>query len=105
MPTILLCQPIHASGMALLQARRDVTIRMLNRPSPEELAAAMPGVHAVLAGGMSLMKRCSPLRPTCAPWRAMASAMTRWTSRRARGAELRSASPPAATICRWPNTR
>ena len=50
MPTILLCQPIHASGMALLQARRDVTIRMLNRPSPEELAAAMPGVHAVLAG-------------------------------------------------------
>jgi len=51
MPTILLCQPIHASGMALLEARHDVTIRALNRPSPKELAAAMPGVHAVLAGG------------------------------------------------------
>jgi D-3-phosphoglycerate dehydrogenase len=51
MPTILLCQPIHASGMALLEARHDVTIRALNSPSPKELAAAMPGVHAVLAGG------------------------------------------------------
>jgi len=50
MPTILLCQPMHASGMALLEARRDITIRALNHPSPTELAAAMPGVHAALIG-------------------------------------------------------
>ena len=50
MPTILLCQAIHASGMALLEARRDVTIRTLFRSSPRELAAAMPGVHAALLG-------------------------------------------------------
>jgi D-3-phosphoglycerate dehydrogenase len=41
---------MHASGMALLEARHDVTIRALNRPSPEELADAMRGVHAVLIG-------------------------------------------------------
>jgi D-3-phosphoglycerate dehydrogenase len=41
---------MHASGMALLEARPDVTIRTLNRPSPTELANAMPGVHAALFG-------------------------------------------------------
>ena len=50
MPTIVLCRPLHASGMALLEARHDVTIRTLNRPSPKELAEAMPGAHAVLVG-------------------------------------------------------
>ena len=50
MPTIVLCRPLHASGMALLEARHDVTIRTLNRPSPKELADAMPGAHAVLVG-------------------------------------------------------
>jgi D-3-phosphoglycerate dehydrogenase / 2-oxoglutarate reductase len=50
MHTIVLCQPMHASGMALLEARHDVTIRSLNRPSPRELAAAIPGAHAVLIG-------------------------------------------------------
>jgi D-3-phosphoglycerate dehydrogenase / 2-oxoglutarate reductase len=50
MPTIVLCRPLHASGMALLEARPDVTIRMLNRPSDKELADAMPGAHAVLVG-------------------------------------------------------
>ena len=50
MPTILLCQPIHAGGMALLEARHDVTIRTLFRSSPKELAASMRGVHAVLIG-------------------------------------------------------
>ena len=50
MPTIVLCQRIHASGMALLEARNDVTIRTLNRPSPKELTDAMPGVHAALIG-------------------------------------------------------
>ena len=50
MPTVVLCRPLHASGMALLEARPDVTIRMLSRPSQSELAAAMPGTHAVLVG-------------------------------------------------------
>jgi D-3-phosphoglycerate dehydrogenase / 2-oxoglutarate reductase len=50
MPTIILCQPMHANSMALLEARHDVTIRTLNRPSPKELAEAMPGAHAALIG-------------------------------------------------------
>jgi D-3-phosphoglycerate dehydrogenase len=50
MPTVVLCRPLHASGMALLEARHDVTIRTLSRPSPKELAEAMPGAHAVLVG-------------------------------------------------------
>ena len=50
MPTIVLCRPLHASGMALLEARHDVTIRELVRPGPADLAAAIPGAHAVLVG-------------------------------------------------------
>ena len=50
MRTILLCRPLHASGMALLEARHDLTIRQLARPSGAELAAAIPGAHAVLVG-------------------------------------------------------
>ena len=50
MPTIVLCRPLHASGMALLEARHDVTIRTLNRPSAQALADAIPGAHAVLVG-------------------------------------------------------
>jgi hypothetical protein len=50
MPTVILCRPLHASGMALLEARHDVIVRTLNRPSQSELAAAMPGAHAVLVG-------------------------------------------------------
>ncbi len=50
MPTIVLCRPLHASGMALLEARHDVTLRQLARPGPAELAAAVPGAHAVLVG-------------------------------------------------------
>ena len=50
MPTVILCRPLHASGMALLEARHDVTIRELVRPGPADLAAAIPGAHAVLVG-------------------------------------------------------
>jgi len=50
MPTIVMCRPLHASGMALLEARHDVTIRQLARPGPAELEAAIPGAHAVLVG-------------------------------------------------------
>ena len=50
MHTVVMCRPLHASGMALLEARHDVTIRTLDRPSAQDLAAAMPGAHAVLVG-------------------------------------------------------
>jgi D-3-phosphoglycerate dehydrogenase len=50
MRTIVLCRPLHASGMALLEARHDLAIRQLTRPSPAALAAAIPGAHAVLVG-------------------------------------------------------
>lgn len=50
MHTIVLCRPLHASGMALLEARHDVAIRQLARPSAAELAAAMPGASAVVVG-------------------------------------------------------
>ena len=50
MPTVVLCRPLHASGMALLEARHDVTIRTLDRPSAKDLADAIPGAHAVLVG-------------------------------------------------------
>src|ERR1700679_1971001 len=50
MPTIVLCRPLHASGMALLEARHDVTIRQLVRPSPAELLAAVQAARAVLVG-------------------------------------------------------
>ncbi len=66
MPTIVLCRPLHASGMALLEARHDVTLRPLTRPSPAELAAAVPGAHAVLVGlekvDDSLLDRAPGLR-------------------------------------------
>ena len=50
MPTIVLCRPLHARGLALLEARHDVTVRQLVRPSPGELAAAVSGAQAVLVG-------------------------------------------------------
>jgi len=50
MPTIVLCRPLHASGMALLEARHDVTLRQLVRPGPAELAGAVAGAHAILVG-------------------------------------------------------
>jgi D-3-phosphoglycerate dehydrogenase len=50
MHTIVLCRPLHASGMALLEVRHDVTLRQLARPGPAELAAAMAGASAVLVG-------------------------------------------------------
>lgn len=50
MHTIVLCRPLHASGMALLEVRHDVALRQLARPGPAELAAAMVGASAVLVG-------------------------------------------------------
>src|SRR4051794_14081083 len=66
MHTIVLCRPLHASGMALLESRHDVTIRALSRPSASELADAMPGAHAVLVGlekvDEALLERAPDLR-------------------------------------------
>ncbi|MGA3398446.1 MAG: hydroxyacid dehydrogenase [Acetobacteraceae bacterium] len=50
MPTVILCRPLHASGMQVLQARPDITIRQLARPSAAELADAVPGAQALLVG-------------------------------------------------------
>lgn len=50
MPTVILCRPLHDSGMKLLSERPDITLRLLNRPSDADLAAAIPGAHAVLVG-------------------------------------------------------
>ena len=50
MPTVILCRPLHDSGMKLLNERPDITLRLLNRPSDADLAAAIPGAHAVLVG-------------------------------------------------------
>jgi len=50
MPTVILCRPLHVSGMQVLQARADIAIRQLNRPSAADLAAAVPGAQAVLVG-------------------------------------------------------
>jgi D-3-phosphoglycerate dehydrogenase / 2-oxoglutarate reductase len=50
MNTVILCRPLHDAGMTLLANRPDVAVRLLTRPSPAELAAAIPGAHAVLVG-------------------------------------------------------
>ncbi len=50
MPTVILCRPLHASGMRVLEARSDIAIRQLNRPSAAELAAAVPDAQAVVVG-------------------------------------------------------
>jgi D-3-phosphoglycerate dehydrogenase len=52
--------------MALLEARHDVTVRMLNRPTAAQLADGVPGAHAVLVGlekvDEALLTRASDLR-------------------------------------------
>lgn len=66
MHTVVLCRPLHASGMALLEARHDVAIRTLDRPSAKELADAIPGANAVLVGlekvDQALLDRAPDLR-------------------------------------------
>jgi protoheme IX farnesyltransferase len=55
---------MHASGMALLDARHDISIRALNRPSPKELAGAIPGALPPIIGWAAAGGALS--RP--APW-------------------------------------
>jgi D-3-phosphoglycerate dehydrogenase len=50
MPTVILCRPLHDSGMKLLTDRADITVRQLNRPSKEQLAASITDAAAVVVG-------------------------------------------------------
>ncbi len=48
MKNVVLCYPLHASGMALLEARPDIRLRHLSRPTEADLAAALAEAHSVL---------------------------------------------------------
>ncbi len=48
MPHILLINPIHADGVALLDARDDVTIEVMDDPSPANIAARIPEADAAI---------------------------------------------------------
>jgi D-3-phosphoglycerate dehydrogenase / 2-oxoglutarate reductase len=50
MHTVITCWKLHPSGMALLDARKDVTVRHLAAPTPAELQDAIGGATAVLVG-------------------------------------------------------
>jgi D-3-phosphoglycerate dehydrogenase len=50
MPKLLMCRPLHDEGRALLDARGDLEITELFKPTKEQLAAAIPGYDAVLVG-------------------------------------------------------
>jgi D-3-phosphoglycerate dehydrogenase / 2-oxoglutarate reductase len=50
MPTVILCRPLHDSGMKLLAGRDDITVRQLNRPSKEQLANSIADAAAVVVG-------------------------------------------------------
>jgi D-3-phosphoglycerate dehydrogenase len=50
MPTVVLCRPLHDSGMKLLSERADITIRQLNRPSRDQLLASVGDAAAVIVG-------------------------------------------------------
>ena len=91
MPTVILCRPLHPSGMALLEARGNVTVRTLNRPSQSDLAAAMPGAHAVLVGLEEVDEALLSQSPIYASSPASAWDTTRLTLRPARVAVLWSA--------------
>ncbi|PZW50958.1 D-3-phosphoglycerate dehydrogenase [Humitalea rosea] len=46
---IVLCRPLHRAGMAILQARGDVRVTVLDAPDKATLYAACADAHAVLA--------------------------------------------------------
>jgi D-3-phosphoglycerate dehydrogenase / 2-oxoglutarate reductase len=50
MPTVVLCRPLHASGMQMLLSHPGIAIRQLNRPSAADLAAAVPEANALVVG-------------------------------------------------------
>lgn len=48
MKNVVLCYPLHTSGMALLEARPDIRLSQLSRPDPAAFAAALAEAHSVL---------------------------------------------------------
>jgi len=48
MKNVVLCYPLHTSGMALLEARPDIRLSQLSRPDPTAFAAALADAHSVL---------------------------------------------------------
>jgi D-3-phosphoglycerate dehydrogenase len=50
MHTVITCWKLHPAGMALLEARNDITLRHLPSPGPDALQAAIPGATAVVIG-------------------------------------------------------
>ena len=52
---VLLLQPIHAAGMAILEARDDVQVALASDPSEETLTREARDAHAILA-------RATPVR-------------------------------------------
>jgi D-3-phosphoglycerate dehydrogenase len=50
MHTVITCWKLHPSGMALLDARTDITVRHVPTPSPAQFQDAIAGATAVLVG-------------------------------------------------------
>jgi D-3-phosphoglycerate dehydrogenase len=50
MHTVVTCWPIHPNGLALLEAREDVTIRHVPQPTPAAFQDAVGGATAVVIG-------------------------------------------------------
>src|SRR5258707_6654877 len=50
MPTVVLCRPLHDSGMKLLTERVDISVRSLVRPSKDQLLANVADAAAVVVG-------------------------------------------------------
>jgi len=50
MATVVLCRPLHDSGMKLLTERSDIAVRQLNRPSRDQFAASVGDATAVVVG-------------------------------------------------------
>ena len=63
MPTIVLCRPLHASGMALLEARHDVTIRTLTARQPRNWRMPCRARTRCWSGSSRWTRRCSPRAP------------------------------------------
>jgi phosphoglycerate dehydrogenase-like enzyme len=77
MHTVITCWKLHPSGMALLDARKDITVRHVPTPTPAQFQDAIAGATAVLVG-------LEPVDEALLA-RASASATTSWTCLPAHG--------------------
>jgi D-3-phosphoglycerate dehydrogenase len=66
MNKVVMCRPLHPSGMALLEARDDIALVYIDKPDAAALAAAIPGAFSILVGleqvGEDLLARAPELR-------------------------------------------